>query len=312
MKEDKYMTISAGMVKELREMTGAGMMNCKKALTAADGDMEKAVEILREKGLSAAAKKASRVASEGIVETYISEDGKSGAIAEINCETDFVSKNNDYILFTKNIAKQAALSKAINVDELLDEKYIAGDGTVRDALTALIAKIGENMNVRRFERFTKDGEGILKDYIHGDGRIGVMVYLKSDKEVELDELAKDIAMQVAAVNPLYNTREDVPGDVIEKEKEINKTQAINEGKPENIAEKMVKGRIEKYYKEVCLNEQVWIKDGDYTIKKLLQEKSKETGAKIKIEKFVRFEKGEGIEKKTEDFAAEVQAQMKQA
>lgn len=306
------MTISAGMVKELRERTGAGMMDCKKALTAADGDMEKAIEILREKGLAAAAKKASRVASEGIVETYISEDGKFGAIVEINCETDFVSKNDDFILFTKNVAKQAALSNAKDVDELLGEKYIDGEGTVKAALTALIAKIGENMNVRRFERFIKDEEGILKDYIHGGGRIGVMVYLKSDKEAELDELAKDIAMQVAAANPLCNSREDVPEDVIEKEKEIYKTQAMNEGKPENIAEKMVKGRIEKYYKEVCLNEQLWIKDGDYTIKKLLQEKSKETGAKIEIEKFVRFEKGEGIEKKTEDFAAEVQAQIKQA
>jgi len=304
--------ITAGMVKELRERTGAGMMDCKKALSSANGDMEKAIEILREKGLAAAAKKAGRIASEGLVDTYISEGGKVGAIVEVNCETDFVAKNEDFIAFVKNVAKQAAQSSAKDVEELLNEKYIAGEGTVREVLTALIAKIGENMNLRRFERFTMEGNGLIKDYIHGGGRIGVMVCLKSDKDAALDELAKDIAMQIAAANPRYITRDDVPQDEIEKEKEIYKVQAMNEGKPENIAEKMVAGRLQKFFKEVCLVEQIWIRDQDYTIKKLLDEKSKELGTSISVAKFVRFEKGEGIEKKEEDFAAEVQAQMNRA
>lgn len=304
--------ITAEMVKELRERTGAGMMDCKRALGDAEGDMEKAIEVLREKGLASAAKKAGRIASEGLVETYISEDGKLGAIAEVNCETDFVAKNEDFIAFVKNIAKQAALSNAKDVEELLSEKYIAGDKTVKDTLTDLIAKIGENMNLRRFERFVKEEKGLLKDYIHGGGRIGVVVYLASENEQGLDELAKDIAMQIAAANPQYITKDEVTQDVIEKEKEIYKVQAMNEGKPENIAEKMVQGRIQKFYKEVCLVEQLWIRDQDYTITKLLEERSKATGSKITVKKFVRFEKGEGIQKKSEDFAAEVQAQINKA
>lgn len=302
--------ITAEMVKELRERTGAGMMDCKKALSSTDGDMEKAIEVLREKGLAAAAKKAGRVAAEGLVETYISEDGKLGAIVEINCETDFVAKNEDFITFAKNVAKKAAVSNAKDVEELLGEKLGEDGATVKEVLTGLIAKIGENMNLRRFTRFVKDEKGIIKDYIHGGGRIGVMVSLACEKEAGLDELAKDIAMQVAAANPQYISRDEVTEDVIEKEKEIYKVQAMNEGKPANIAEKMVQGRLQKYYKEVCLLEQLWIRDQDYTIQKLLDEKSKELGAKIVIKKFARFEKGEGIEKKKEDFAAEVQAQMK--
>lgn len=304
--------ITAGVVKELRERTGAGMMDCKRALTESNGDMDKAIEILREKGLAAAAKKAGRIASEGLVETYISEDGMNGAIVEINCETDFVAKNEDFLAFVKGMAKHAALSKAKDVEEMLNEKYILGESTVKDTLTSLVAKIGENMNLRRFERFSKDQKGLLKDYIHGGGRIGVMVQLACENETGLDEVAKDIAMQVAAANPLYITRDQVTADVIEKEKEIYKAQAMNEGKPENIAEKMVQGRIQKYYKEVCLVEQLWIRDSDLTIQKFLDEKSKALGAPITVKKFARFEKGEGIEKKTEDFAAEVQAQLKKA
>ncbi|KPU43917.1 elongation factor Ts [Oxobacter pfennigii] len=301
--------ITAEVVKELRERTGAGMMDCKRALSSADGDMEKAIEILREKGLAAAAKKSGRVASEGLVETYISEDGKYGAVVEVNCETDFVGKNQDFIDFVKNVAKQAALSKAKDVEELLSEKYIAGEGTVKDILTELIAKIGENMNLRRFERFVKEDKGIIKDYIHGGGRIGVMLQLSSDSEANLDELAKDIAMQIAAANPQYISKDEVTEDVVEKEREIYKVQAMNEGKPENIAEKMVIGRLQKFFKEVCLIEQLWIRDQDYTIGKLVEEKSKQSSSKITIKKFARFEKGEGIEKKSEDFAAEVQAQI---
>lgn len=304
--------ITADMVKELRDRTGAGMMDCKRALGEAGGDMDKAIEILREKGLAAAAKKAGRIASEGLVETYVSDDGKLGSIVEINCETDFVGKNDDFIAFVKNAAKQAAHSKANNVDELLEEKYIAGEGTVREALTGLVAKIGENMNFRRFIRYEKTGYGIIKDYIHGGGRIGVLLQLECDNEAELDELAKDIAMQIAAANPLYVTKDQVTADVIEKEKEIYKVQAMNEGKPENIAEKMVQGRLQKFFKEVCLVEQLWIRDQDLSIQKLLDEKSKAAGARITVKRFVRFEKGEGIEKKNEDFAAEVQAQINKA
>lgn len=304
--------ITAEMVKELRERTGAGMMDCKRALSESDGDMEKAIEILREKGLAAAAKKAGRIASEGLVETYISDDGKLGSIVEVNCETDFVAKNEDFISFVKNVAKQAAHSSSTSIEMLLNEKYIAGEGTIKDVLTGLVAKIGENMNFRRFERITKVNNGVIKDYIHGGGRIGVLVQLECENEDGLDELAKDIAMQVAAANPLYISRDQVTVDVIEKEKEIYKVQAMNEGKTEAIAEKMVQGRLQKFFKEVCLLEQVWIRDADYTIQKLLDEKSKIAGAKITVNKFIRFEKGEGIEKKVEDFAAEVQAQINKA
>lgn len=304
--------ITAEMVKELRERTGAGMMDCKRALASVDGDMEKAIETLREKGLANAAKKSGRIASEGLVETYLSEDGKRGALVEINCETDFVGKNEDFILFTKNIAMQAALSDADDVESLKNEKYIAGEGTVSEKVIELVSKIGENINFRRFNRFVKTEEGIIKNYIHGGGRIGVMVQLTCDNETGVSELAKDIAMQIAAANPLYITRDEITGDVIEKEKEIYKIQAMNEGKSEEIAEKMVLGRVQKYYKEICLMEQLWIRDQEYTIKRLLEEKSKEVGAKISIKKFARFEKGEGIEKKVEDFAAEVQAQINKA
>lgn len=304
--------ITAGMVKELRERTGAGMMDCKRALTESDGDMEKAIEVLREKGLAAAAKRAGRVAAEGLIESYISDEGKKGALVEVNCETDFVASNEDFVDFAKNIAKQAALSNANDIEELLNEKYINGDSSVKDVLTGLIAKIGENMTLRRFARFEADENGVLKDYIHGGGRIGVMVSLSSEKPEGLEDLAKDIAMQVAAANPLFLTRNEVPADMLESEKEIYKTQAMNEGKPENIAERMVAGRVEKYYKEICLMEQVWIRDADYTISKLLEEKSKENGAAIAVKRFARFEKGEGIEKKSEDFASEVASQIKKS
>lgn len=304
------MQITAKMVSELRERTGAGMMDCKKALTEAGGDMDKAIEILREKGLAAAAKKAGRIAAEGLVETYISEDGKRGAVVELNCETDFVAKNSDFAELAKNIAKHAAVSNATTVEEMLEEKFVADNNVlVKDAITALIAKLGENMTLRRFERFTTD-DGVISDYIHGGGRIAVMVQLKGGNEVVSKEVAKEIALQIAAANPLYLTREDVPQDVIEKEKEIYKQQALNEGKPEKVVEKMVEGRIQKYFKEVCLIEQLWIRDQDLTIKKYIENKSKEAGSDISIVKFARFEKGEGIEKKEDNFVEEVMKQAK--
>jgi len=304
------MQITAKMVSELRERTGAGMMDCKKALVQAEGDMEKAIEILREKGLAAAAKKAGRVAAEGVVETYITEDGKVGAVVEVNCETDFVGKNEDFVNLAKNLAKQAALSSAKTVEEILEEKYIADESmTVREAITSLIAKLGENMTFRRFERFNVEN-GVIMDYIHGGGRIAVMVQVEGANNEVAKEVAKELALQIAAANPLYLVKEDVPQEVIDKEKEIYRQQALNEGKPEKVVEKMVEGRLQKYFKEVCLLEQLWIRDQDKTIRKYVEEKSKEANAELVVKKFVRFEKGEGIEKKEENFAEEVMKQAK--
>jgi elongation factor Ts len=302
--------ITAGMVKELRERTGAGMMDCKKALTETNGDMEKAIEFLREKGLAAAAKKAGRVAAEGLVVTYVTDDNKTAVALEVNCETDFVAVNDKFINFTNSIAKQIASSNVTTVDQLLEEKFINDSNiTVKEALTALIAKIGENMNIRRFEKLTVQN-GIISSYIHGDGRIGVLVKLNCEKEdASLIELGKDLAMQVAAANPLFLDENNVNQEMLDKEREIYRVQALNEGKPEKIVEKMVEGRIQKYLKEVCLVDQVWVKNSDYTIKKLLEEKSKQIGAPISIDSFVRYERGEGIEKKEENFAEEVQKQI---
>jgi translation elongation factor Ts (EF-Ts) len=304
--------ITAQAVKELRERTGAGMMDCKKALGEANGDMEKAIELLREKGLAAAAKKAGRVAAEGIVDTYISDDLKTAGIAEFNCETDFVAANEEFTSMGKNFAKQASASGASSVEEFLEEKYIADENvTVKEAVTALIAKLGENMTVRRFAKFSVE-KGLIQGYIHGGGRIGVLVELGCDVQNDIvKDVAKDVAMQVAAANPLFLDKNSVNQESIEKEKEIYRVQALNEGKPEKIVEKMVEGRVQKYLKEVCLVEQVWVKNPDYTIAKYLQEKSKEVGAPITINRYVRYERGEGIEKKEENFAEEVQKQMQQ-
>lgn len=299
--------ITASMVKELRERTGAGMMDCKKALNETNGDMDKAIEILREKGLAAAAKKAGRIAAEGLVVTYISEDMKKGAVVEVNCETDFVAANEEFKSLADNIAKQIVESNVSTVEELLEEKYIADNGkTIKEVLTELIAKIGENMSVRRFERFSIDN-GLTQSYIHGGGRIGVLVELACEKQdATLAQVAKDVAMQVAAANPLFLDKTSVDQETLEKEKEIYRVQALNEGKPENIVDKMVMGRVSKYLKEVCLVDQIWVKNSDYTITKYLQEESKKIGADIKITRFARFERGEGIEKKEDNFAEEVQ------
>ena len=302
--------ITASMVKELRETTGAGMMDCKKALAEAEGNMERAVELLREKGLAAAAKKSGRIAAEGIVKTYISEDAKTAAIVEVNCETDFVAVNESFVEFTNKLAEQVAKNNYANVEELLDAKYIDGEETVKETITALIAKIGENMNIRRFVKLSVEN-GAMNSYIHAGGKIGVLVELTSqasNKEA-LQNLAKEIAMQVAAANPLFLNRDFVDQDKIAKEREIYKVQALNEGKPEKIAEKMVEGRINKFLKENCLVDQLWVKDGDLTIQKLVEKTGKELGAEITVTNFVRFEKGEGIEKKEENFAEEVQKQL---
>ncbi|MCI7444310.1 MAG: translation elongation factor Ts [Clostridium sp.] len=300
--------ISAKVVKELREMTGAGMMECKKALTKTDGDIEKAVEYLREKGLASAAKKAGRVAAEGLVKTYVTEDGKQASIVEVNCETDFVALNEQFAQFAENLAKFVITSSATTVEELLAEKF-DGEKTVQETLTNLIATLGENMTVRRFKKFSVES-GAIQGYVHGGGRIGVIVEAVCETESPVvAEVAKELCMQVAAANPLFLSEADVDQQSIEKEKEIYRVQALNEGKPEKIVEKMVEGRIKKYYKEVCLLDQPWVKDGDKSISKLVAEKSKEVGSEITIKSFVRFERGEGIEKVVEDFATEVAKQM---
>lgn len=289
-------TITASMVKELRTSTGAGMMDCKKALTEANGDMAKAVDILREKGLSQAAKKAGRVAAEGAVVSYVSDDGKVGVVAEVNCETDFVGQNKDFQELAKAIAKEIAEKNPADVDALLASDM--NGKSVKDVVTEAVAKIGENISVRRFVRF-ESAEGQVYSYIHAGGKIGVLVELKGGDA----ELGKDVAMQVAAANPSYLDRTQVPSAELDHEKEVLAAEARNEGKPEKIIEKMVIGRINKYYKEVCLVDQEFIKDGDLTIAKLLKSKGAE------VVRFARFQLGEGIEKKQENFAEEIQKQI---
>ena len=309
------MAITAAMVKELREMTGAGMMDCKKALTEADGNMEKAVEVLREKGLAASAKKAGRIASEGMVEIFLSEDNKVGAIVEVNSETDFVAKNQVFRDYVAAVAKQAAESTAADIDAFFEEKWaLDTQFTVKEALSQQVAVIGENLNIRRFERYTKAQAGKLVSYIHGGGRIGVMIELACENEAEeLVELGKNIAMQVAALNPKFIAESDVPAEFIAKETEILTAQAMNDPKnakkPENIIAKMIEGRLKKELKEMCLVEQPYVKDTDMTVQQYIDSVAKVVGAPISIARIVRFETGEGMEKKEENFAEEVAKAM---
>ena len=291
--------VTASLVKELREKTGAGMMDCKKVLTETDGDMEKAIELLRERGIAKAAKKSGRVAAEGLVEAYISEDGKTGAIVEVNSETDFVAKNEEFKTFVMDVAKQVVEKNPKDVEELLNQEasFEAGK-TVNEALVGKIATIGENLSIRRFARF--ESKGLLEKYIHGDGKIAVLINMtKGDKD-----LAKDLCMQIAAARPEFVKRDEVPQERVDKEMEILKVQAMNEGKPEQIAEKIVQGRVGKFYEEICLLDQVFVKDTSMKISELLKQKDAE------VAEFARFEKGEGIEKKEENFAEEVMNQLK--
>ena len=309
------MAITAGMVKELREMTGAGMMDCKKALTEADGSMEKAVELLREKGLAASAKKAGRIASEGMVAVYLSDDNKIGAIVEVNSETDFVAKNQVFRDYVAAVAKQASETTAADMDAFFEEKWALGPQfTVKEALSQQVAVIGENLNIRRFEKYEKTQAGKLVSYIHGGGRIGVLIELACENEAEeLVELGKNIAMQIAALNPKFITENDVPADFIAKETEILTVQAKNDPKnakkPDNIIEKMIAGRLKKELKEFCLVEQPYVKDTDMTVKQYIDSVAKVVGAPIEITRYVRFETGEGMEKKDENFAEEVAKAM---
>ena len=291
--------VTASLVKDLREKTGAGMMDCKKVLTETDGDMEKAIELLRERGIAKAAKKSGRVAAEGLVEAYISEDGKIGAVVEVNSETDFVGKNEEFKNFVMNVAKQVVEKNPADVEALLAQESMEVAGkTVQEVLVDKIATIGENMNIRRFARFESDG--LVEKYIHGDGKIAVLVNMKKGTS----EVAKDICMQIAAAKPEYLNREAVPQERVAKEMEILKAQAMNEGKPAEIAEKMVQGRIGKFYEEICLVDQAFVKDPNKKVNQLLSETDSE------VVEFARFEKGEGIEKKEENFAEEVMNQLK--
>lgn len=306
--------ITAAVVKELRERTGAGMMDCKKALSETGGDLDKAIEYLREKGLSAAAKKAGRIAAEGLVNAYIDDGKKVGVLVEVNCETDFVAKNPDFQQFVQDVAKVIAENAPADNEALANLK-LANGSTVSETITGLIAKIGENMTVRRFVRFEVKN-GLIDYYIHMGGKIGVLIecsFSKDETAANPDflSLVKDLAMQVAAAKPEYVRREEVPADILEREKAIYKAQAVNEGKPEAIAEKIMMGRLEKFYKEICLVEQLFIKDTNITVAKLLQDlNGKLGGENITINRFARFEKGEGVEKRQDDFASEVMSQIK--
>lgn len=304
------MSFTAKDVKELREKTGCGMMDCKKALTSSNGDMAAAIDFLREKGLAAATKKSSRVAAEGLAMAYTNDEGTVGVAIEVNSETDFVAKNTDFQSFVKLCGETVIEKNPQSVEELLRLKTEDGK-TIEEVLQEKILTIGENIKIRRFKRF----EGVVAGYVHAAGKIGVLVdFDVENKDVTKTDtfksFAKDVAMQIAAINPLYLVPEEIPADVIAHERKILKEQIVGDGKPENIAEKIVEGRIGKYYKEVCLMNQAFVKDGNLNIEQYTQNISKELGTNIKIISFVRFEKGEGIEKKEDNFAQEVAGMIK--
>jgi len=303
--------ITAAQVKELREKTGAGMMDCKKALVENEGDMEASVDWLRTKGLAAAAKKAGRVAAEGLV--GVVSEGNKGAVVEVNAETDFVGRNDQFQNFVTTLAG-VALNEGGDMDTLANVAYPGGDRTVAEELTQMIATIGENMSLRRAQSFSV-GEGVVGSYVHGQtapglGRIGVLVALESTGDTaKLQALAKQLAMHVAAANPQSIGTDDLDADMVARERAVLSEQARESGKPENIIEKMVDGRMRKYFEEVVLSEQVWVIDSDKRVSKVLEEAAGDVGAPVKIAGFARYALGEGIEKEENDFAAEVAAQV---
>lgn len=308
--EEKIMAITASMVKELREMTGAGMMDCKKALNETNGDMDAAIEFLRKNGQAKAEKKAGRIAAEGIVKAVVKDD-KVAAIVEVNSETDFVAKNEEFQGFVDAVVNQVADSDAADMDAFMAEAWAADTTkTVKDALIEKVAVIGENLNIRRFEKIVTDG--CVVDYIHGGGRIGVLIEAEADVvNDEIKKCLKNVAMQVAAMSPKYTSRAEVSQEYMDHEKEILLAAAKKENpeKPENIIEKMIIGRLNKELKEICLLDQAYVQDSDLTVAKYVEKVAKENNANVTVKRFVRFETGEGIEKKQEDFAAEVAAQM---
>ena len=308
------MAITAAMVKELRELSGAGMMDCKKALNETDGNMDEAMEFLRKNGQAKAEKKASRIAAEGIVKVAVKDN--SAAIVEVNSETDFVAKNEKFQTFVEKVAQQALASDAADMDAFMEEKWVEDNSkSVKDILVEQVAIIGENLKIRRFEKVTAEN-GCVVDYIHGGGRIGVVVVAETATVNDtVQEALKNLAMQIAALNPKYIDRSEVSADYIAHEKEILLAQIKNDPKesqkPEKVINGMIEGRINKELKEICLVDQVYVKaeDGKQTVAKYLEAVSKEVGTPVSIKKFIRFETGEGLEKKNEDFAAEVAAQM---
>ena len=310
------MAITAAMVKELRELSGAGMMDCKKALNETNGNMEEAMEFLRKNGQAKAEKKASRIAAEGIVKVAVKEN--TAAIVEVNSETDFVAKNEKFQTYVGKVAEQALASNAADMDAFMEEAWAEdASKTVKDVLVEQLAVIGENLKIRRFEKVSIEN-GCIVDYIHGGGRIGVVVVAESDIVNDtVKEAMKNIAMQIAALNPKYIDRSEVSAEYIAHEKEILLAQIMNDPKesqkPEKVINGMIEGRVNKELKEICLVDQVYVKaeDGKQTVGKYLEAVSKEVGAKVAVKKFIRFETGEGLEKKNEDFAAEVAAQMNQ-
>ena len=295
-------------VKALREKTGCGMMDCKKALVQADGDMDKAIDFLREQGLAKQAKKASRIAAEGVAYATTSDDNSVGVVIEVNAETDFVAKNDSFMEFVKACAATVIEQNPADVEALLALQATGSDKTVAELLQEKVLTIGENIQIRRFERM----EGTCVAYVHAGGKIGVLVNFNTDLAAKPEFVAygKDVAMQIAALNTPYLTRDDVPAEVIDHEKEVMRQQVINEGKPEAIADKIVMGKINKYYKENCLVDQEFVKDNKLTVAQYTKNTAKELGGNIDIVKFVRFEKGEGIEKRQDDFAAEVASMVK--
>ena len=307
--------ITSAMVKELRERTAAGMMDCKKALMAADGDMEKAIDWLREKGLAQAAKKASRIAAEGVVAQYVAPCGSVGVIVEVNCETDFVAKTDNFKNFANNVAKHIAAANPASVEALMEQKFVEDETkTISDLVSEATVAIGEKITVRRFERF--ETTGVVSTYIHLGGKVGVIVEVATNEAGKnndsVKEFAHDVALQVAAAKPEAVRREEVDASKLEKEKEIQRAKALEAGKPEKIVDRIVEGQIEKYYKEVCLVDQQFVKDGDKTIKALTAEISKAAGAPLNIVRFARFERGEGIEKRQDNLAEEVAKMAGQA
>jgi elongation factor Ts len=302
------MAFTAKDVQALREKTGCGMMDCKKALQSSDGDIDKAIEFLREKGIAAVAKKSGRIAAEGVVFAEIDDASKAGVMIEVNAETDFVAKNDRFQSFVKTCADTIVKQNPADVDALLACKAEGADMKIADLLQENVLTIGENIKIRRFVRL----EGDLVTYIHGEGRIGVIVKFDTDvaSKPGFADYKKDIAMQIAAINPPYLDKASVPAEVLEEEKKVLTAQAINEGKPQNIAEKIVMGRIGKFYKEMCLVEQDFVKDSELTVLKYTDKVAKELGGSIKITQFVRFEKGEGLQKREDNFAEEIANMVK--
>ena len=310
------MAVTAAMVKELREMTGAGMMDCKKALTATEGDMDKAVEFLREKGLATAQKKASRIAAEGIVMTKVTADEKKAVVVEVNAETDFVAKNEKFQNYVSDVAEQALNTSAADIDAFLAEKWAKDPSlTVAEALSSQISIIGENMKIRRFAQLAEEN-GFVASYIHAGGKIGVLVDVETDVINDaVKEMARNVAMQAAALKPTFTNRDEVSPEFIEHEKAILIAQIQNDpkeaSKPEKVIQGMIQGRINKELKEICLLDQTYVKaeDGKQSVAQYVAQVAKETGASITVKGFVRFETGEGLEKKEENFAEEVAKQM---